>query len=275
MARLSSHGDDSPSPFLAALRAVIVQWPAAEAAPRFLVAFSGGVDSTVLLAALVGLGARVRAAHVDHGLHADSSDWSARCAAVAADLGLDKLLVYRLDAAAGTIQPNDPPSTSIRPGSGPRHFAFHPNGRFAYVINEIVCTMTALAYDAQRGVLTEIETVSTLPAGEAMKPEFSTAEVVVHPSGRTVYGSNRGHHTIAVFRCDPATGRLTLVQNQSTGGKTPRNFAVDPTGRWLFAENQDSDSVVQFAIDQASGKLKPTGKSLLVGAPVCIRFVAL
>ncbi len=194
--------------------------------------------------------------------------------AFAADLGLDRIVVYRLAANEGRITPNDPPYAVLTPGSGPRHFAFHPGGGSAFVINEMTCTLTAFRYDAARGVLTETQTVSTLPPGEIKRPEFSTAEVVVHPAGRFVYGSNRGHHSIVVFAIEPGTGRLRWIQNESTQGKTPRNFAIDPSGRWLFAENQDSDSIFQYRIDLSTGRLSPTGKRWEVGSPVCIRFVA-
>ncbi|MSU35561.1 MAG: lactonase family protein [Pedosphaera sp.] len=194
--------------------------------------------------------------------------------AFAADLGLDRIVVYRLAANDGRITPNDPPFSALTPGSGPRHFAFHPNGASAFVINELKCTLTAFRYNAARGVLTETQTISTLPPGEAMRPEFSTAEVAVHPGGGFVYGSNRGHDSIVVFAIEPGTGLLRWVQNESTQGKTPRNFAIDPSGRWLFAENQGSDSIVQYRIDSSTGRLASTGKRWDVGAPVCIRFVA-
>jgi 6-phosphogluconolactonase len=195
--------------------------------------------------------------------------------AIVADLGLDKLLVYKFDAGKGTLVPNDPPSTSIKPGSGPRHFAFHTSGRFAYVINEISCTVTALSYDAERGELKEIQTISTLPPQEAVKSGYSTAEVQVHPSGKFLYGSNRGHHTIAVFGIDEKSGQLTHVENQSTQGRTPRNFAIDPTGAYLLAENQDTGTIVVFRIDAKTGRLTPTGQSIEVPSPVCVKFLAL
>ncbi len=200
--------------------------------------------------------------------------------AVCADLGLDKVLVYRLDPAKATLAANTPPFTASAPGAGPRHFAFHPTAPFAYVINEITCTLTAFTYDAQAGILKESQTLSTLPAGESVQKGFSTAEVQVHPSGRFVYGSNRGHDTIAVFSVDfqrgrqnRGSGKLTLVQNQSTLGKTPRNFGVDPTGRWLIAANQNSGTVVLFAIDPATGKLTPKGEPIAVPSPVCVKFL--
>jgi len=193
--------------------------------------------------------------------------------AMAADLGLDKVLVYRLDAAASKLTPNDPPSAGVKPGSGPRHFAFHPSGKFAYVINEILCTVTAFGYDAQRGVLTELQTIATLPEGVEVKPEYSTAEVQVHPSGKFVYGSNRGHDSITVFAVNQADGTLSTVENKSTGGKTPRGFGIDPTGQFLLAGNQDSHTITVFRIDQQTGKLTATGKPLEVGSPVCVKFV--
>jgi 6-phosphogluconolactonase len=191
--------------------------------------------------------------------------------AVAADLGLDKLLVYRFDSANGTLTPNDPPSASVKPGAGPRHFAFHPKGTSAYVINEMQSTVTAFSYDSGRGVLKELQTISTLPP--SFKGENSTAEVQVHPSGKFLYGSNRGHDSIAVFAINPDKGTLTFVEHQSTRGKTPRNFGIDPTGKYLLAANQDSASVVAFRIDPQTGRLTPTGQSIEVPSPVCVKFV--
>jgi 6-phosphogluconolactonase len=193
--------------------------------------------------------------------------------AMAADLGLDQVLVYKLDPAAGKLTPNDPPAASVKPGSGPRHFAFHPGGKNAYVINEILCTATAFAYDPARGVLTELQTINTLPDGVSLKPEFSTAEIQVHPSGKFVYGSNRGHDSITVFAVDEPSGTLRFVENQSTQGKTPRGFGIDPSGKFLLAGNQDSHTVVVFRIDPTTGKLSATGQQLEVGSPVCVKFV--
>ena len=191
--------------------------------------------------------------------------------AFVADLGLDKVLVYRFDAAKGTLAPNDPPAANVKPGSGPRHFAFHPSGRSAYVINEMNCTVTAFDYDASKGVLTETQTITTLP--RPLAAGDSTAEVQVHPSGKFLYGSNRGHNSIAIFSIDPDSGRLTTVGNQSTAGKTPRNFAIDPSGAFLLAENQDSDTIVVFRIDAKTGKLTPTGHKIEVPMPVCVKFL--
>jgi 6-phosphogluconolactonase len=193
--------------------------------------------------------------------------------AFAADLGLDKILIYRLDPAKGQLTPNQPAFASVPAGAGPRHFAFHPNGRYAYVINEMGCTVTAFQYDADRGSLEPIETVSTLPEGLAADPSITTAEVQVHPSGKFLYGSNRGHHSIAVFAIDPATGKLRAIDHTPTQGKNPRNFGVDPTGTYLLAAHQDTDNIVVFRIDPATGKLTPTGQSVTVPMSVCVKFL--
>src|SRR5262245_2048803 len=190
--------------------------------------------------------------------------------AVAADLGLDKLLVYRFDTSAGKIAPNDPPALHLAPGAGPRHFAFHPNGKWAYTNGEIDSTVTALAYDAEKGTFTKLNSVSTLPAPHKGN---STAETVVHPSGKFVYVSNRGHNSIAVFEVNEATGEVKAAGHQGEGIKTPRNFNVDATGRWMIVANQDSDSLIVYAIDPKTGQLKPTGQSVEVGRPVCVKFV--
>lgn len=191
--------------------------------------------------------------------------------AVAADLGLDKLLVYQFDAKKGTLTPNATPFASVAPGSGPRHFAFHPNGKAAYVINEMNLTVTAFKYDNHAGTLTETQTISTIPSGLDTKG-FSTAEVQVHPSGKFVYGSNRGHHSIVVFQVGD-DGKLTYVENVNTGGQTPRNFGVDPTGQYLLACNQETDTIVVFKIDQATGKLTSTGQKIDVPTPVCVKMM--
>lgn len=194
--------------------------------------------------------------------------------ALSPDLGIDQVRIYRLDPAKATLTPNSPASVALPPGSGPRHLAFHPNGRFVYVINELVCTMTVFSYDAARGELKDVQSVSTLPPGEVVKAGFSTAEVIAHPSGKFLFGSNRGHDSIVVYGVDANSGRLTYVENQSTQGKTPRHFAVDPSGAWLLAENQGSDTVAVFRIDPQSGKLTATGQSLAVPSPVSAVFVA-
>lgn len=189
---------------------------------------------------------------------------------LACDLGLDQVLVYKLDAASGSLAHNDPPAGRVASGAGPRHAAFGPHGKHLYVINEMGNTMTAFAWDAAGGSLSEVNTVSTLPGG--LTASNSTAEVVVHPSGKFVYGSNRGHESIAVFAVDPSTGKLAAAGHTPTGGKTPRNFNIDPTGKWLIAANQDSDSLVVFKIDPKTGGLTQTGEPVAAQKPVCVTF---
>lgn len=193
--------------------------------------------------------------------------------ALTCDLGLDKILIYPLDAAAAKLTTNTPPFTSVAAGAGPRHLAFSTDGKFVYVINEMKLAITVFTYAAATAAMTEVQTFSTLPADYVATGKDSCAEIAVHPNGKFVYGSNRGHDSIAVFATEAKTGKLTLAQNESTEGKTPRHFAIDPSGRWLLAENQGSDSVVVFAIDTTTGKLKPTGQTITVGSPVCAAFV--
>ncbi len=190
--------------------------------------------------------------------------------AFACDLGVDKTMIYRFDPRRGTLTPNQPPFVPARPGSGPRHLAFHPDGRHAYIIHELNSTIAVFAYDPRRGALKELQTISTLP--EDFKGERHAAEVEVHPSGKFLYGSNRGHDSIAVFAIDPVKGTLTPVEYQPTQGKTPRHFTFDPTGRHLLVANQDSDNIVVFDIDAGTGKLKATGQVLEVPSPTCITF---
>lgn len=192
--------------------------------------------------------------------------------AFAADLGLDKVLIYKLDSEKGTLTPNTPAFGKVAPGGGPRHFAFHPGGKFAYTNNEITSSVTAFSYDAKAGVLKDIGTASTLPKG--FSGGNSTAEVQVSPNGKFVYCSNRGHDSIAIFRVDQATGRLTAIGHESTQGKTPRNFGIDPTGSFLIAANQNSSNVVVFRMDKDKGTLTPTGQNLKVPTPVCVKFLA-
>lgn len=191
--------------------------------------------------------------------------------AVAADLGVDKVFVYRLNGRNGTLTDAPAAFGQVAPGSGPRHFAFHPSGRFGYVINELALTVTAFAFDSTTGELAEIQTISTLPPGT--EKQGSTAEVRVHPSGKFLYGSNRGHDSIVVYSIDQSTGELTYVENEPTQGSTPRNFFVEPSGRFLFAENQQSGTIVVLKIDQQTGALSPTGNSIEVPSPVCIRTI--
>ncbi len=191
--------------------------------------------------------------------------------AFVADLGIDKVMIYRLNVEKGTIVANSPGFAKVKPGAGPRHFAFGPKGKNAYVINELDWTVTAFAYEPASGALTEIQSVTTLPKG--FDGSNSCAEVRVHPSGKFLYGSNRGHDSIVVYRVDPAKGTLTFVEHETADIKTPRNFNIDPMGKFCLVANQGKDSVVVFRIDEETGALEPTGHKISVGRPVCIRFL--
>lgn len=203
--------------------------------------------------------------------HSVNLDRAGRRAFVA-DLGLDKLFVYAFERASGELRELEAQSFRTAPGAGPRHVAVSQDGRFVYVINEMTLTITALAYNGDSGALKEVQTVSTLPDGTAASSDYSTAEVVVSPDGAFLYGSNRGHDSLAIFAIDRPSGKLTLVGHQSTLGKTPRNFAIDPTGAYLLAANQNSDTVAVFKIDRATGKLTPVGEPVSVPRPVCVRM---
>jgi 6-phosphogluconolactonase len=208
------------------------------------------------------------------GPHAHSIDTSPdNRFLLAADLGLDRLLVYRFDPFKGSLEPNDPAFAKINPGAGPRHFAFHPGGRFVFAVNEMGSSISAFSYDAARGSLRDLQTISMLPKDFAS--ESDAAEIEVHPSGKFLYGSNRGHDSIAVFAIEAGKGTLTPVEYVPTQGKTPRNFAIDPTGSYMVAANQDSDNLVVFRIDAKTGRLTPNGKVPDVPSPVCVKFVAL
>lgn len=198
-----------------------------------------------------------------HCIQADGSN----AYVCAVDLGLDQVIVYKLNAKTGEISDTGNPLT-VAGGNGPRHLAFHPDGKHAFVIHELNCKLSTCSWDAESGELKELEVVSTLP-GDFQKG-FSTAEVLVHPNGKFVYGSNRGHHSIAAFRFDG--GKLASIGHTSTKGETPRNFRIDPTGRFLLAENQGTDSIVVFEIDANTGKLSSTGHKISVGSPCCIKF---
>ena len=187
------------------------------------------------------------------------------------DLGLDQVLSYRLDPDKATLTPNDPPFTGVTRGSGPRHFAFHPNGEVAYTLSEMGSLVTVFAYDHNGGTLQERQTISTLP--KDFNGSNNSAELEVHPNGRFLYASNRGHDSIAVFAIDPTAGTLTLVEYVPTQGKMPRNFDIDPTGAYLLAANQNTNNIVVFRIDQKTGRLISTGEELKTPSPVCIVFL--
>jgi 6-phosphogluconolactonase len=206
------------------------------------------------------------------GPHAHSIDMSPdNRFAIVDDLGLDETLVYPFDDENGSLAANDPNIAKAAAGAGPRHFAFHPNGKFGYVINEMQSTVTAFSYDTN-GALHPLQTVSTLPKDFAK--ENTAAEIAVHTSGKFLYASNRGHDSIAVFAIDGNTGTLTLVEWAPTKGASPRSFEIAPGGSLLFAANEKSDNIVLFRINPQTGKLTPTGKGLEVAQPVCVKFVA-
>ena len=188
------------------------------------------------------------------------------------DLGLDRLMVYRLDDQRGMIEPNSPGWIKMKPGAGPRHVALEPGGRFAYLVNELDSTIAVLGYDAGAGAFRYIDCVPTLPEG--FEGASTCADIQVSPSGRFVYASNRGHDSIVVYRIEEGAGRLIYVEHQSSGGRTPRSFAIDPSGAFLIAANQDTDAVVTYRIDAQSGRLTPTGLVAHTPTPVCVKFMA-
>jgi 6-phosphogluconolactonase len=190
---------------------------------------------------------------------------------LAADLGADKVFIYRFDEKTGALTPNDPAFVTVAPGSGARHVKFHPNGRWVYLITELASTVIGYDWDSAKGTLTEFQTISTLP------PDFmgvsNCSELEVHPNGKFLYGSNRGHDSLAVFAIDPANGHLTPVEYVPSGGKTPRNFAFDPTAKWIVCTNHGSDNAVVFRVDATTGRLTPTGAPVAVPFPFCERFL--
>ncbi|HZE07662.1 MAG TPA: lactonase family protein [Gemmatimonadaceae bacterium] len=192
--------------------------------------------------------------------------------ALAADLGADRVFVYRLDLDGKSLQHAEGGDAVMRAGAGPRHIAFHPGLPLVFVTNELDSTVATLRFDGERGALSLLGSASTLPTG--WKGENYPADIHVAPSGRTLYASNRGHNSIAVFSIAEPTGTLSLEQNISTGGDWPRNFSLDPSGRWLLVANQKSDSIVVFARDEQSGKLSTTRQRIALPSPVCLRFRA-
>ncbi len=184
------------------------------------------------------------------------------------DLGIDKVMIYRVDAAQGKLTANEPAFFAAAPGAGPRHLAFDPNGRYAYVINELNSTISVLGYNGSHGTLESLQEISALPQG--YQGPSTAAEVEVHPSGKFVYASTRGPDTMAIFAVDAATGKLRLVGHEPTQGKTPRSFAIDPTGRYLLVANQDGNNIVVFRIHAGTGELRAVGSPVELAAPVCV-----
>jgi 6-phosphogluconolactonase len=248
----------------------------------FVANYTGG--SVAMYPVIAGGGIGPMAAFIQHHGHGPDAERQegphAHCVipdpmnrfVLVADLGLDRIMVYRFDAAAGVLNTATAGQGMLAPGAGPRHLAFHPNGRVLYVTNELNSTVTAFRYDPETGSLTELQTVPSI--SEPTTVENFPADIHLHPSGRFLYMSNRGHNSIAAFAIDAATAKLTPIQLTSTEGDWPRNFAIDPGGEFLIVANQRSDSIHSFRIDSTSGKLRSTGHRVSVPAPVCLRWFA-
>ncbi len=201
-----------------------------------------------------------------HAIIVDPSHQFALCT----DLGMDLLFIYRLNAAAGELTPNEPIGAPLPAGAGPRHLVFHPTKSLLYVINELGSSVTTMAWDGEAGTAEALQTISTLPAG--YNEETTCADIHLDAAGRFLYGSNRGHDSIAVFAINEDDGLLTTIEQTSTEGRTPRNFALSPDGKLLFAANQNTDTIVTFRRDEATGRLTPTGQVTAVPSPVCLTF---
>lgn len=230
---------------------------------------NGELDMATDVAQHRGAGANPERQEAPHA-HSVVLDQANRFA-FAADLGTDKIMAYHFDARRGKLKPTPPRWFQTKAGAGPRHFTFHPDGKHAYVINELDSTVTSYAYDQARGTLKEVQTVSALPAG--FSGANTCADLHVAPSGKFLYGSNRGHDSIVVYEIDRSTGKLRYVEHVSTGGKTPRNFTIDPSGGFLLAANQNSDTIVTFRIDAATGRLRATGHVAEAPSPVCLKLI--
>lgn len=204
-----------------------------------------------------------------HAHHAAVDPWNLR--ALFCDLGLDKVVVYKLDAGKALLTANEPGYATLEAGAGPRHLVFGRDGRTVYVVNEMASSITAFQYSRKSGSLAPFQTISILPTG-ADTGQTTAAEIQVHPSGKFVYASNRGHDLLAIFSVGERGG-LSLIGHESTRGKAPRHFALDPSGKWLLAGNQSSDSIVIFELDGKTGSLSSTGQIVPVASPVCIEFV--
>lgn len=214
---------------------------------------------------------RQEAAHV-HSVTLDQ----ANNFAIVCDLGIDKAMIYRFDKENGKLQTNDSQEFfQTKLGAGPRHFAFHPNGKFAFLINELDSTLTSLTYNEKQGTLSEIQTVKTLPENYLRASANTCADLQISPDGGFVYGSNRGHDSLVSFKINQENGKLEFIEHISTGGKSPRNFAIDPTGSFLLAANQNSDNIVVFRVDKTTGKLENTQFTAFVPKPVCLKLISL
>ncbi len=210
---------------------------------------------------------RQESAHA-HSINLDNKDRFA----IAADLGVDKVMIYRFDDKTGKLATNSAqPFFQTKAGAGPRHFAFHQNGKFAFVINELTSSITAFSFDENMGTLSELQTISTLP--ESYSGINTCADIRISPNGKFLYGTNRGHDSLAVYKIDEQSGKLNFVEHAPTGGKTPRNFTIAPNGKFLLAANQNSDSIIVFKIDAKTGELKQTENRANVSMPVCLKLI--
>ena len=191
--------------------------------------------------------------------------------AFVSDLGIDKIMIYEFNSKTGILTPANIPWVNLQPGAGPRHFTFHPSGEYAYVINELNSTISSFSYESKDGKLTEIQTITTLPVN--FEGNNSCADIHISPSGKYLYGSNRGHNSIVWYYIDETSGKLTLIGFESTLVETPRNFTIDPSGTFLLVANQNTNTIVTFRIDTQTGKLNFTENMLSVPSPVCIKFL--
>src|SRR5258708_2764867 len=226
----------------------------------------GGLAPTTCTVEYSGVGVHHDRPH-SHCIELDPSDQYAYIV----DLGIDKIMMYRFDAKNGCLTPNAAPNIDLEPGAGPRLVVFHPNGQFAYVMQEVIGAVTVFAHDANSAALRKLQTVSALPPGYS--GPLQAADIHLTPSGKFLYGSIRKHNSIAIFTVDENTGMLTYVENQSTKGQTPRNFAIDPTGTFLLAANQDSDNIITFKINQQAGRLEETGHITDCPTPACLKMI--
>ncbi len=201
-----------------------------------------------------------------HGVYFDNANRFL----IAPDLGADKTVVFKFDAATSALTPNDPAGFAAPPGSGPRHMDFSADEKHAYIINELTNTVSVTAYDESKGSFTEIQTIDTLP--EDFAKENTTAEIEVHPNGNFVYGSNRGHNSIVVYKRDPETGKLTFLQHAPCGGDGPRHFKIDPSGKWLLCGHQNSNTLSILSLDPETGKLGDPQGTVETPSPICILF---
>lgn len=238
-------------------------------AVMFPIRDDGGVDMVCESVQHVGSSVNRERQEAPHG-HCALPDPSNTYVFVA-DLGIDQLVCYQLDGVNGKLIPSAQGNVQLPAGSGPRHFVFHPSGKFVYLVNELTATVMALSYDAASGMMQDLQTVSMLPEG--FEGQRWAAAIRITADGRFLYASNRGHDSLAMYTVDEQTGRLTVQGYQSTGGKVPRDFNIDPTGQWLLAANQETNTVVTFKINQITGMLEETGIVAEVATPVCLTFL--